>query len=104
MIGRCYCKHKQGNPDKNEVMCSMNDDFQRLDLCHDDEGCVGPKTADEAKYFSSTEFCLRGALKIFYYKTNSVYDFGIILFSNPLHFQILASLSCGGSTLVPHRS
>ena len=68
MLGRCYCKHKQGHPDRNEVMCSTNGNFKQLDLCNEGEGCIGPKTPEKAKSFLSADFCLYGRLKTLKYR------------------------------------
>ena len=64
MLGRCYCKHKQGDPGRNEIMCGTDNDFKERDLCNEREACVGPNTPDKAKSFSNADFCLYGALKI----------------------------------------
>ena len=36
--GPCYCKHKGGDPDQNEVLCKMKNNFEQFDPCRDDEG------------------------------------------------------------------
>ena len=70
LLGACYCKHKQGYPNMNEIMCNTNKTFEQLDPCHQNEACVGPKTPDKAKVFSTADFCSKGALRVLLYKSN----------------------------------
>ena len=63
-LGHCYCKYKHGYPERNEIMCITDNNFEQLDLCREDEGCVGPKTPDDAKLFSRNKFCSKGGLNV----------------------------------------
>ena len=60
-LGPCYCKDKQGRQDDNEIMCVTDRNFEQVDRCKDDEGCIGPDSPDKAKLFSKTNFCSKGA-------------------------------------------
>ena len=59
-LGHCYCKHREGDPRSNEIMCIENEAFEQLDPCNEDEWCIGPKTQNESESFSSTKFCSKG--------------------------------------------
>lgn len=64
LLGACYCKDKQGEPDRNDIMCLTNMNFETVDFCLEDEWCIGPKTHDKAKLFSRENFCAKGGYKI----------------------------------------
>ena len=63
LLGPCYCRDKQGQPERNEIMCITKTNFVPLDLCNDNEWCVGPKSPDRAQIFSKTDFCSEGELE-----------------------------------------
>ena len=70
LLGPCYCKDKQGHPDRNEILCIGKTNIEQLDPCNEKEWCVGPKAPDIARVFSRTDFCSEGELKRLYYMSN----------------------------------
>ena len=86
LTGPCYCKYNQGDPERNEIMCitNTNSGFEQIDLCEDDEGCIGPKNSDEAGAYSAMSFCSKGASTLLYYKPISglKHRLAIVLFSS----------------------
>ena len=40
------------------------EDHKKLDLCDEDEACVGPTAEDEAQPFSRGMFCAKGKSKL----------------------------------------
>ena len=64
VLGPCYCEDKNGNPGNNEIICIKNEDFERHDICHGDEGCIGPKRRNDAKLFLRSNFCSKGELNV----------------------------------------
>ena len=60
LLGPCYCKDKQGEPDKNDIMCIRDTVWERLDPCHYDQWCIGPNTRNKAQMFSEKNFCSEG--------------------------------------------
>ena len=41
-------------------MCKAGNTFEQLDLCPEEEYCVGPLTPDTAELFSRSTFCSKG--------------------------------------------
>ena len=63
-LGPCHCTDKQYRSNKNEIMCLTGTSLEQFHACQDDESCTGPISPHEAKLFSKSIFCTKGALKI----------------------------------------
>ena len=88
ILGPCHCKDKHGKADKNEIFCATGTTFEQLDRCQDDESCSGPKSLDEAVFFSKSEFCSKGTLK--YFTVNQIdFSHNEISFTKAMHLNIL---------------
>ena len=65
LIERCYCKHHNGEPDENEIICDKGTlTSQRLTRCNFDEWCTGMSNSDEAKYgYKKEALCRKGKIR-----------------------------------------
>ena len=102
-IGRCHCEHSTGEPNMNKLLCVKDASYERLDLCHEHQGCVGPTTPEYGELFLEGIFCSNGELE-FLYKRTPFYDSFRMISSPRLNhtiIYILATVSCGGKLIVP---
>ena len=85
----------------NKLLCIKDATYERLDLCHEHQGCVGPTTPEYGELFLEGIFCSNGELE-FLYKSNKSF-FRMISSPRLTHTIIytLATVSCGGELIVP---